>query len=136
MTTPTPLTPDLLIRHLQGAEGRTLHPVPRLLLCGAQPHRPNRGDPARQGHHCGGHSDLPDTPPAGYVRHQDLCGDGRGRADPPPALRDGGAGPTLQSVVSQYLTTVKPMHEQYVEPSRQYADIVVLEGSPTWWPWT
>ena len=35
---------------------------------------------------------------------------------------------TLQSVVSQYLTTVKPMHEQYVEPSRKYADIVVLEG--------
>ena len=37
-------------------------------------------------------------------------------------------GRTLQSVVSQYLTTVKPMHEQYVEPSRKYADIVVLEG--------
>ena len=35
---------------------------------------------------------------------------------------------TLQSVVTQYLTTVKPMHEQYVEPSRKYADIVVLEG--------
>ena len=37
-------------------------------------------------------------------------------------------GRTLQSVVDQYLTTVKPMHEQYVEPSRKYADIVVLEG--------
>ena len=37
-------------------------------------------------------------------------------------------GRSLQSVVSQYLTTVKPMHEQYVEPSRKYADIVVLEG--------
>ncbi|WP_295586477.1 uridine kinase [uncultured Oscillibacter sp.] len=37
-------------------------------------------------------------------------------------------GRTLQSVVTQYLTTVKPMHEQYVEPSRKYADIVVLEG--------
>ena len=35
---------------------------------------------------------------------------------------------TLQSVVNQYLTTVKPMHEKYVEPSRKYADIVVLEG--------
>ena len=34
----------------------------------------------------------------------------------------------VESVVSQYLTTVKPMHEQYVEPSRKYADIVVLEG--------
>ena len=37
-------------------------------------------------------------------------------------------GRTLQSVVTQYLTTVKPMHERYVEPSRKYADIVVLEG--------
>ncbi len=37
-------------------------------------------------------------------------------------------GRTLQSVVDQSLTTVKPMHEQYVEPSRKYADIVVLEG--------
>ena len=30
--------------------------------------------------------------------------------------------------VTQYLTTVKPMHEQYVEPSRKFADIIVLEG--------
>ena len=37
-------------------------------------------------------------------------------------------GRTLQSVVDQYLTTVKPMHEQFVEPSRKYADIVVLQG--------
>ena len=45
------------------------------------------------------------------------------------ALRDvEERGRTLQSVVSQYLTTVKPMHEQYVEPSRKYADIVALEG--------
>ena len=35
---------------------------------------------------------------------------------------------SLDSVVMQYLTTVKPMHEQFVQPSRQYADIVVLEG--------
>ena len=31
-------------------------------------------------------------------------------------------------VITQYLTTVKPMHEQFVEPSRKYADIIVLEG--------
>ena len=34
----------------------------------------------------------------------------------------------MQSVVEQYLATVKPMHEQFVEPTRKYADIVVLEG--------
>ena len=37
-------------------------------------------------------------------------------------------GRSMQSVVQQYLTTVKPMHEQFVEPTRKYADIVVLEG--------
>ena len=37
-------------------------------------------------------------------------------------------GRTLESVITQYLTTVKPMHEQFVEPSRKYADIIVLEG--------
>ena len=35
---------------------------------------------------------------------------------------------SLDSVINQYLTTVKPMHEQFVQPSRQYADIVVPEG--------
>jgi len=35
---------------------------------------------------------------------------------------------SLDSVIEQYLTTVKPMHEQFVQPSRQYADIVMLEG--------
>ena len=37
-------------------------------------------------------------------------------------------GRTIDSVIEQYLTTVKPMHEQFVEPSRKYADIIVLEG--------
>ncbi len=37
-------------------------------------------------------------------------------------------GRSIDSVVSQYLTTVKPMHEQFVEPSKKMADIVVLEG--------
>lgn len=45
------------------------------------------------------------------------------------ALRDvEERGRTLQSVVNQYLSTVKPMHDLYVEPSRKHADIVVLEG--------
>lgn len=35
---------------------------------------------------------------------------------------------TLQSVIQQYLTTVKPMHEQYVEPSKRFADLIVLDG--------
>lgn len=53
------------------------------------------------------------------------------------ALRDvEERGRSMQSVVTQYLTTVKPMHEQFVEPTRKYADIVVLEGATTWWPWT
>ena len=37
-------------------------------------------------------------------------------------------GRTLDSVVTQYCTTVKPMHEQFVEPSKKYADIIVPEG--------
>ena len=37
-------------------------------------------------------------------------------------------GRSLESVIGQYINTVKPMHEQFVEPTRKYADIVVLEG--------
>ena len=37
-------------------------------------------------------------------------------------------GRTLESVVDQYLTTVKLMHEQFVEPSKKKADIIVPEG--------
>ena len=37
-------------------------------------------------------------------------------------------GRTLDSVVNQYLTTVKPMHEQFVEPSKRKADLIVPEG--------
>ena len=37
-------------------------------------------------------------------------------------------GRTLDSVVKQYLTTVKPMHEAFVEPSKKYADLIVPEG--------
>jgi uridine kinase len=37
-------------------------------------------------------------------------------------------GRSLQSVLTQYLDTVKPMHEQFVEPSKKNADLVVLEG--------
>ena len=37
-------------------------------------------------------------------------------------------GRSMESVLLQYQATVKPMHEQYVEPSKKFADLVVLEG--------
>lgn len=37
-------------------------------------------------------------------------------------------GRDLDSVISQYFATVKPMHEAFVEPSKRYADIIVPEG--------
>ena len=38
-------------------------------------------------------------------------------------------GRSLENIVEQYLTTVKPMHEQFVEPSKRFADIIILEGA-------
>lgn len=38
-------------------------------------------------------------------------------------------GRTLDSVVEQYISTVKPMHEAFVEPYKRYADIIVPGGS-------
>ncbi|MDQ3781726.1 MAG: uridine kinase [Actinomycetota bacterium] len=37
-------------------------------------------------------------------------------------------GRTMDSVMAQYLETVRPMHHQFVEPSKRYADIIVPEG--------
>ena len=37
-------------------------------------------------------------------------------------------GRTMQSVITQYTTTVKPMHEEFVEPSKKYADVIIPEG--------
>ena len=37
-------------------------------------------------------------------------------------------GRSLDSVISQYLNTVKPMHEAFVEPSKRYADVIIPEG--------
>ena len=37
-------------------------------------------------------------------------------------------GRSVESVLTQYMTTVKPMHEKYVEPSKRFADLVVPEG--------
>ena len=41
-------------------------------------------------------------------------------------------GRTLESVLTQYQTTVKPMHEKSVEPSKRFANIVVPEGGKNW----
>lgn len=37
-------------------------------------------------------------------------------------------GRSLDSVVNQYITTVKPMHEAFVEPSKRYADVIIPGG--------
>ena len=37
-------------------------------------------------------------------------------------------GRSLDNIIRQYLTTVKPMHEQFVEPSKRRADIIIPEG--------
>ena len=37
-------------------------------------------------------------------------------------------GRSLPSVVQQYLTTVRPMHEEFVEPSKRHADLIIPEG--------
>jgi len=37
-------------------------------------------------------------------------------------------GRSLNSVLEQYINTVKPMHEQFVEPSRRFADVIIPEG--------
>lgn len=35
---------------------------------------------------------------------------------------------TVESVIKQYLTTVKPMHEEFVEPSKRHADVIIPRG--------
>lgn len=37
-------------------------------------------------------------------------------------------GRTMESVIHQYLTVVRPMHLQFVEPSKRYADLIIPEG--------
>ncbi len=38
-------------------------------------------------------------------------------------------GRTLDSVINQYLATVKPMHEAFVEPTKRYANVIIPEGA-------
>lgn len=37
-------------------------------------------------------------------------------------------GRSMESVINQYITTVKPMHEEFVEPSKKYANVIIPEG--------
>ena len=37
-------------------------------------------------------------------------------------------GRSMQSVIDQYIDTVKPMHDEFVEPSKKYADVIIPEG--------
>ena len=37
-------------------------------------------------------------------------------------------GRTTESVIKQYLATVRPMHLEFVEPSKRYADVIIPEG--------
>ncbi len=37
-------------------------------------------------------------------------------------------GRTMESVIHQYLTTVRPMHLEFVEPTKRYADVIIPEG--------
>lgn len=37
-------------------------------------------------------------------------------------------GRTIESVIDQYLSVVRPMHNQFVEPSKAYADVIIPEG--------
>lgn len=35
---------------------------------------------------------------------------------------------SLQSIIDQYVDVVRPMHNQFIEPTKRYADIIVPEG--------
>jgi len=37
-------------------------------------------------------------------------------------------GRSVESIITQYTTTVRPMHLQFVEPSKRYADVIIPEG--------
>jgi uridine kinase len=37
-------------------------------------------------------------------------------------------GRTLDSVIEQYINTVRPMHNQFIEPSKRHADVIIPEG--------
>lgn len=40
-------------------------------------------------------------------------------------------GRSIDSVIEQYVSVVRPMHNQFIEPSKRYADIIIPEGGQT-----
>ena len=45
-----------------------------------------------------------------------------------PRATSPSAGALAESIIEQYLTTVRPSHEQFIEPSKRYADVIIPEG--------
>ena len=72
------------------------------------------------------HPNAFDTPL--LVQHLDALRAGQAVECPTYDYTVHNRGRDLESIVTQYLTTVKPMHEMFVEPSKRYADIIIPEG--------
>ena len=98
----------------------------------------DRRDKAHQGGHRGGASSSSRT------RRCGICWTSRFSWTPTPTcvssdgvMRDvEERGRSMQSVVEQYLATVKPMHEQFVEPTRSATPTSSCwRADTTWWPW-
>ena len=64
---PAAFDTELLHRASEGVERGPPHPLPGLLLCGAQPHGGDPGNPPHQGYHRRGHPDFPEPHSPGYV---------------------------------------------------------------------
>ena len=120
----------LLIYHLQELKAGRAIDCPVYDYSQPQPQQRSAAHRACPGADRGGHSALCRAGTVRPVRLQDLRGHGRGRAHPAARiLRDvKERGRSLDSVIDQYLTTVKPMHEAFVEPSKRNADIIVPNG--------
>ncbi|RMG93264.1 MAG: uridine kinase, partial [Chloroflexi bacterium] len=59
-------------------------------------------------------------------RAQDHRAQGRGHRRLQRDIQERGR--SLESVVKQYLETVRPMHLEFVEPSKRYADVIIPHG--------
>lgn len=95
--------------HLRTAETRTVHPTPVVIVEGilglAEPDLRAVMDIRIY---------VDTDPDVRFIRRLTRDLDERGR--------------TLESVIEQYVATVRPMHLEFVEPSKRYADLIVPEG--------